>query len=53
MKVYIIVNLLGMASSGDVIQHVFLNEEDAMQMLDSFDDHCSEEFKIEEHEVIK
>jgi len=51
MKVYIIINLFGNPSSCNVIEHVFLNEEDAINMLDSFDDHCGEEFKIEEHEV--
>ena len=53
MKVYLIINLLGSPSSKDVIEHIFLKEEDAKQMLDSFDDHCSEEFSIEEHEVIE
>jgi hypothetical protein len=53
MKVYIIVNRLGSASSRDVIEHVFLKEEDALQMLDSFDDHAREEFHIEEHELIE
>jgi hypothetical protein len=53
MKVYIIVNLLGLPSSKDVIEHVFLKEEDAIQMLESFNDHTSEEFAIEEHELIE
>jgi len=53
MKVYIIVNRMGNPCSKDVIEHVFLSEEDAEKMLDSFDDHCSEEFHIEEHEVIE
>jgi hypothetical protein len=45
--------LLSCAISRDVIEHIFLNERDAIQMLDSFDDHTSEEFKIEEYEVIE
>lgn len=53
MKVYVIVNLLGSPRSKDVIEHVFKNELDAITMLDSFDDHTSEEFEIEEHEVIE
>ncbi len=53
MKVYVIVNLLGMASSSDVIEHIFLNESDAITMLDSFDDHTIGELIIEEHEVIE
>lgn len=53
MKVYVIINLLGCPSTGDVIEHIFLKEEDAIQMLDSFDDHCGEEFKIEEHQLIE
>ena len=53
MKVYIIINLLGLPSWGDVIEHVFLNEEDAKQMLDSFDQQFSEEYKIQEFTVIE
>lgn len=53
MKVYVIINKLGNVQDMNVIEHIFLNEEDAIQMLDSFDDHCSEEFKIEEYTVIE
>lgn len=53
MKVYILINRLGIPDNLDIIEHIFLHEEDALKMLDSFDDHCSEEYKIEQHEVIE
>lgn len=53
MKVYIIINRLGHPCSKDVIEHIFLNEEDAQIMLDSFDPQFCDEFHIEEHEVIE
>lgn len=53
MKVYVIINLLGCPSSKDVIEHIFLHEEDAIQMLDSFDSQVCDEYTIEEYEVIE
>lgn len=51
MKVYVIINK--MEDHNGAIEHVFFNEEDAIQMLDSFYDHCDGQFYIQEHEVIE
>lgn len=52
-KVYLIINDLGLPSSCDVIENIFLHEEDAKRMLDSFDAQFCDEFRIEQHEVIE
>lgn len=51
MKVYIIINRLGIFYNKDIIEHVFLHEEDAIIMLESLNSFY-DDYIIEEHEVI-